>query len=127
MYIGREVVQLHEDAINEHDLTKCIDTTVFPFTYHNYNGTSTSVKNRRICILFPAPWETVFAAFPEWLLTKHDEVDDLVSLEDSKVFKVVARRLPQDDKPHKPITAVWVTVRNEGRWELHFRYDTGSI
>ena len=69
----------------------------------------------------------VLASFPDWVLTKHDAVDELVAGENSAVFKVVARWLTQDEKPHKPITAVWITVRKEGKWGLQFRYNMGSI
>ena len=128
MYTAREVIQRHQDAINERDLAKYIDTTVFPFTYQNYNGTAITVeKPEEYGPLFPAPWETVLAAFPDWVLTKHDAVDELVAGENSAVFKVVARWLTQDEKPHKPITAVWITVRKEGKWGLQFRYNMGSI
>tara|TARA_Y100000739_G_C20443623_1_gene389012 strand:- start:140 stop:526 length:387 start_codon:yes stop_codon:yes gene_type:complete len=128
MYTAREVIQRHQDAINERDLAKYIDTTVFPFTYQNYNGTAITVeKPEEYGSLFPAPWKTVLAAFPDWVLTKHDAVDELVAGENSAVFKVVARWLTQDEKPHKPITAVWITVRKEGKWGLQFRYNMGSI
>ena len=128
MYTAREVVQRHQDAINERDLAKYIDTTVFPFTYQNYNGTAITVKKpEEYGFLFPAPWETVLAAFPDWVLTKHDAVDELVAGENAIIFRVVARWLTQDDKPHKPITAVWITVRKEGKWGLQFRYNMGSI
>ena len=128
MYTAREVIQRHQDAINERDLAKYIDTTVFPFTYQNYNGTAITVeKPEEYGSLFPAPWEPVLAAFPDWGLTKHDAVAELVAGENSAVFKVVARWLTQDEKPHKPITAVWITVRKECKWGLQFRYNMGSI
>ena len=42
MYNAQEIIQRHQDAINERDLAKYIDTTVFPFTYQNYNRTAVS-------------------------------------------------------------------------------------
>ena len=65
MYNAREIIQRHQDAINERDLAKYIDTTVFPFTYQNYNGAAiTAKKAEEYGSNFPAPWETVLAVFP---------------------------------------------------------------
>ena len=128
MYNAREIIQRHQDAINERELAKYIDTTIFPFTYQNYNGTSITVqKAEEYGSKFPAPWETVLAAFPDWIETKHDSVEELVAGENSAVFKVTARWLTRDEKPHKPITAIWITVRKDDKWGLQYRHNMGSI
>ena len=36
----------HQEAINERSLATYIDTTVFPFTYQNWNGTAITVKSK---------------------------------------------------------------------------------
>lgn len=75
MYNAQEIIQRHQDAFNERDFTKYIDTTVFPSTYQNYNGTAITVQNaEEYGSKFLAPWETVLATFPDWIETKHDSV-----------------------------------------------------
>jgi len=75
VYNAQEIIQRHQDAFNERDFTKYIDTTVFPSTYQNYNGTAITVqKPEEYGSKFPAPWETVLATFPDWIETKHDSV-----------------------------------------------------
>ena len=103
MNTARGAIQRHQDAIDERDLAKYTDTTVFPFTYQNYNGTAITVeKVEEYGSLFSAPWETVLAAIPDWILTKHDTGEELVAGESPTVFKVTARWLIQDQNVKSP-------------------------
>ena len=71
----RLVIEKHQSAINNRDLIAYIDTTAFPFTYQNFNGTSLTVENStQYGSIYPAPWETIIATFPEWIMTEHEEV-----------------------------------------------------
>ena len=70
---------------------------------------------------------SVLATLPYWIETKHDSVEELVAGENSAVFKVTARWLTKDEKPHKKLTLVWITVRKDDNWGLQFRHNMGSI
>ena len=83
----RLVIERHQSAINNRDLIAYIDTTVFPFTYQNFNGTSLTVENSaQYGDIYPAPWETIIATFPEWIMTEHEEVKQVVVSKTSAVF-----------------------------------------
>ena len=125
MDAARKVIEKHQEAINERSLATYIDTTVFPFTYQNWNGTAITVKSaEEYGTLYPAPWETVLAAFPDWVQTKHESVEEIIASENSAVFKVTARWVTANEEFHKPITAIWIAVRKEGRWGLQFRHNS---
>ena len=112
----------------ERDLETYIETVIFPFTYQNFNGVSITVNSpEEYGRNYPAPWETVIAAFPDWLRTEHEHVDEIVSSNLSAVFKVQARWITETVQPHKLITAIWITVKKNGVWGLQFRHNLGTI
>ena len=128
MTSARSVIERHQVAINDRNLDAYKDTVTFPFTYQNFNGTAITVETPdQYGDLFPAPWETVIAAFPDWLRTEHESVEELAAGESSAVYKVTARWITRNSKPHKPITAIWIAVKQEGKWGLQFRHNMGTI
>ena len=128
METPKSVIERHQRAINERDLKAYIETVIFPFTYQNFNGVSITVNSpEEYGAIYPAPWETVIAAFPNWLRTEHEQVDEIVSSNLSAVFKVKARWITNTTQLHKPITAIWITVKKKGVWGLQFRHNLGTI
>ena len=128
METPRSVIEKHQRAINERDLETYIKTVTFPFTYQNFNGVSITVNSpEEYGANYPAPWETVIAAFPDWLRTEHEHVDEIVSSNLSAVFKVQAHWITETVQPHKLITAIWITVKKNGVWGLQFRHNLGTI
>ena len=82
METPRSVIEKHQRAINERDLETYIETVTFPFTYQNFNGVSITVNSpEEYGPIYPAPWETVIAAFPNWLRTEHETL--------MKLFQVI--------------------------------------
>ena len=128
MNTPKEAIRLHQKAINDRNIEEYIKTVVFPFTYQNFNGTAITVKTaHEYGDVYPPPWETVLSAFPDWLTTVHESVEEIVSSELSAVFKITARWKTITDTPHKSITAIWITVKLNGKWGLQFRHNMGSI
>ena len=128
METPRSVIEKHQRAINERNLETYIKTVIFPFTYQNFNGVSITVNSpEEYGANFPVPWETVIAAFPDWLRTEHEQVDEIVSSNLSAVFKVQARWITETVEPNKLITAIWITVKKNGVWGLQFRHNLGTI
>jgi hypothetical protein len=39
----------------------------------------------------PPPWKTFLNAFPDWLNTEHETIDEVVASDRSAVFKITAR------------------------------------
>ena len=128
MNTPKEAIRLHQKAINDRNIEEYIKTVVFPFTYQNFNGTAITVKTaHEYGDVYPPPWETVLSAFPDWLTTVHESVEEIVSSELSAVFKITARWKTTTDTPHKPITAIWIAVKSNGKWGLQFRHNMGTI
>ena len=128
MNTPKEAIRLHQKPINDRNIEEYIKTVVFPFTYQNFNGTAITVKTaHEYGVVYPPPWETVLSAFPDWLTTVHESVEEIVSSELSAVFKITARWKTTTDTPHKPITAIWITVKLNGKWGLQFRHNLGTI
>ncbi len=128
METPKSVIERHQRAINERDLKAYIETVIFPFTYQNFNGVSITVNSpEEYGAIYPTPWETVIAAFPNWLRTEHEQVDEIVSSNLSAVFKVKARWITDTTQLHKPITANWITVKKKGVWGLQIRHNLGTI
>ena len=128
MNTPKEAIRLHQKAINDRNIEEYIKAVVFPFTYQNFNGTAITVKTaHEYGDVYPPPWETVLSAFPDWLTTVHESVEEIVSSELSAVFKITARWKTTTDTPHKPITAIWITVKLNGEWGLQFRHNLGTI
>ena len=128
MNTPKEAIRLHQKAINDRNIEEYIKTVVFPFTYQNFNGTAITVKTaHEYGDVYSPPWETVLSAFPDWLTTVHESVEEIVSSELSAVFKITARWKTTTDTPHKPITAIWITVKLNGKWGLQFRHNLGTI
>ena len=128
MNTPKEAIRLHQKAINDRNIEEYIKTVVFPFTYQNSNGTAITVKTaHEYGDVYLPPWETVLSAFPDWLTTVHESVEEIVSSELSAVFKITARWKTTTDTPHKPITAIWITVKFNGKWGLQFRHNLGTI
>ena len=128
MNTPKEAIRLHQKAINDRNIEEYIKTVVFPFTYQNFNGTAITVKTaHEYGDVYPPPWETVLSAFPDWLTTVHESVEEIVSSELSAVFKITARWKTTTDTPHKPITAIWITVKLNVEWGLQFRHNLGTI
>jgi len=124
----KEVIARHQKAINERNINEYIKTVVFPFTYQNFNGTAITVNTPdEYGDLYPPPWETVLSAFPQWITTVHESVEEIVSSESSAVFKITASWKTTTDTPHKPITAIWIAVKSNGEWGLQFRHNMGTI
>ena len=112
METPRSVIEKHQSAINERDLETYIKTVIFPFTYQNFNGVSLTINSPEDSgAIYLVPWETVIAAFPDWLRTEHEQVDEIVSSNLSAVFKVQARWITETVQPHKLITAIWIRVK----------------
>ena len=123
-----EAIALHQKAINDRNIDDYIKTVVFPFTYQNFNGTAITVERPdEYGNSYPLPWETVLSAFPNWLSTVHESVDEVVSSKLSAVFKITARWKTANDAHHKPITAIWISVKSNVKWGLQFRHNLGTI
>ena len=124
----KEAIRLHQKAINDRNIEEYIKTVVFPFTYQNFSGTAITIKTaHEYGVVYPPPWETVLSAFPDWLTTVHESVEEIVSSELSAVFKITARWETTTDTPHQPITAIWIAVKLNGKWGLQFRHNLGTI
>ena len=124
----KEVIARHQKAINDRNINEYIKTVLFPFTYQNFNGTAITVNTPdEYGGLYPPPWETVLSAFPQWITTVHESVEEIVSSESSAVFKITASWKTTTDMPHKTITAIWIAVKSNGKWGLQFRHNMGSI
>ena len=104
---ARLVIETHQRVVNERDVKAYIETVAFPFTYQNFDGISITVETPdQYGTLYPAPWETVLSAFPDWLRTENEAVEEVVASQDSAVFMVTARWITSNKIPHKPITAI---------------------
>ena len=127
-YSPRLVIERHQSAINNRDLIACVDTTVFPFTYQNFNGTSLTVENAaRYGDIYPAPWETIIATFPEWIMTEHEEVKQVVVSKSSAVFLIKAKWVTKNSTVQKPITLIWIAVKKYKKWGVQFRHNLGTL
>ena len=124
----RLVIERHQSAINNRDLIAYIDTTAFPFTYQNFNGTSLTVENSaQYGNIYPAPWETIIATFPEWIMTEHEEVKQVVASKSSVVFLIKAKWVTNNSIVQKPITLIWIAVKKHKKWGVQFRHNLGTI
>ena len=124
----RLVIEKHQSAINNRDLVAYIDTTSFPFTYQNFNGTSLTVENSlQYRNIYPAPWETIIATFPEWIMTKHEDVKQVVASKSSAVFLIKAKWVTNNSSVQKPITLIWIAVKKYKKWGVQFRHNLGTL
>ena len=124
----RLVIERHQSAINNRDLIAYIDTTVFPFTYQNFNGTSLTVENStQYGNIYPAPWETIIATFPEWIMTEHEEVKQVVASKSSAAFLIQAKWVTNNSTVQKPITLIWIAVKKHKKWGVQFRHNLGTL
>ena len=128
MDIPRLVIEKHQSAINNRDLISYIDSTTFPFTYQNFNGTSLTVENAsQYEEIYPAPWETIIATFPEWIMTEHEEVKQVVASKSSAVFLIKAKWVTNNSSVQKPITLIWIAVKKYKKWGVQFRHNLGTL
>ena len=128
MDVPRLVIEKHQSAINNRDLVAYIDTTSFPFTYQNFNGTSLTVENSlQYRNIYPAPWETILATFPAWIMTKHEDVKQVVASKSSAVFLIKAKWVTNNSSVQKPITLIWIAVKKYKKWGVQFRHNLGTL